>query len=124
MTRGTERDYLEGSRAAAWARKAGKALGSLWSGTAQRVLSSRAAKAWGSAWNSAPLRATGIFVVSAVLANGLALWLLRKEIGAGGVALRALILLTGLAAARCGGDWDAVREGSFFLRALFPRRER
>ncbi len=109
---------------AAWARGAAKAFGSRWRGAVERVLSSRAAKTWGKTWTSAPLRATGILVVSAVLANGLALWLLRKEIGAGGVALRALVLLAGLAAARCGGDWDAVREGSIFLRALFPREKR
>ncbi len=124
MTRGAERDYLAGSRAAAWARGAGQAFGSLGSGAVGRILSSRAAKAWGGTWNSAPLRAAGTLVVSAVLANGLALWLLRKEVGAGGVALRGLILLAGLAATRCGGDWDAVREGSFFLRLLFPRKER
>lgn len=119
MTRGTERDYLEGSRIVAWARGAAKAFGSWWDGAAERVLFSRAAKAWGESWNSAPLRAAGVLVVSAVLANGLALWLLRKEIGAGGLALRAAILLAGLAATRCRGDWKAVKEGSLALRFLF-----
>lgn len=124
MTRGPERDYLEGSRIVAAVRKIASAAAGRWNAAWGRTLSSPGAGAWRKAWFESPLRWLGVAVVSAVLANMLALWLLRKETGAGAVALRALFLLAGLAMMGCRGNWDSVREGSFFLRALFPRRER
>lgn len=120
----TQRDYLEGS----WfVRKARR----LWAGVARRagrawhrLLGCPAVSEIRRAWVESPLHWGGVITLSGVLSNSLVLWLLGRQVGWGGILLRVLFFLAGLAALSCRGDWDSVRRGSAFLRFLFPRRER
>ncbi len=116
------REYLEGSRFVSLARRVRGAAGVRLNRFLTRLISSPGARRWKEAWLQAPLRLAGVLMVCAVCANALTLWLLRREVGAAGIGLRVLFLLTGLAFLGCRGGWESVREGSVFLRLLFPRR--
>ena len=89
-----------------------------------RLRSSGWAREWALGWKSAPLRWAGLVLLCAACANLLTLWMLRRPVGASGIALRAALGAVGLAAMGCRGDWESVRKGSRVLRFLFPRRER
>ena len=116
------RDYLEGSLVVACLRRARAQAARFLKERMDRITSHRQWKETLASWQKAPLRSMGIFLVSAVLTNVLFLFFLRKPPGGAGLCWRGLLLIMGLLALRCPGDWQAVREGSAVLRFLFPRR--
>lgn len=124
MDKPGRRDYLEGSLFAALLRRARAGVSARWTAGWHRLSSSPAAEKWKEDWRRAPLRLAGILLVSGSLANALTLFLLKQDVGTAGVVLRLLFFLAGLAALRCGGDWESVRKGSVLLRFLFPREPR
>ena len=77
---------------------------------------------WVEQCKRAPLRAGGIVLVSTVVTNALCVWVFQKEVGLWGKIFGAALLCAGLAGGACSGDWETIREGSLFLRFLFPRR--
>ena len=123
MSNRGRRDYLEGSWFVGAARRIRGRIGGAWERALRRLASAPWARQLRQDWRQTPLRWTGIAVVSAVCANGLALLLLRRDVGPAGVALRLLFLAAGLLAIRCGGAWTSVRDGSWVLRLLFTRRD-
>lgn len=65
-----------------------------------------------------PVRASGVILVSAAVANLVALRFFGLEVGIGGVAWRSALLLLGMAASGCDADWDGAQQGSLILRRM------
>ena len=70
------------------------------------------------ALRTAPLRAGGIVVVTAVLMNLLCLWLLGKSVDGWGSLVRIACLGLGVAGWSHAGHWAAVKQGSVVMRLV------
>lgn len=106
---GGHRDYVAGSAVAAFLRR-----------SAHRLFGKTAAGgATNEIWNSiraGPLRAVCALLAAAIVANGLTLWLARKEIVLWGLLLRGIGLGVALIGLRGPSDWESVRKFSILSR--------
>lgn len=64
----------------------------------------------------APLRAGGLMLVTAVLANTTCLWWLGRTMTCWDIAQRLLLLATGLLATGHTSDWRTITRGSRLMR--------
>ena len=110
------RDYLEGSRVVSLFRKSAEGLFQ----TAARL--SRRAVSWigveGSFRQTIPPRTLCAILAAAIVANGLTLFLARKEIILWGIILRGVGFGVALLGLRCPCDWESVQGSSVLMRLL------
>ena len=70
-------------------------------------------------------RAFAAILMSGIIANGLALLLIRKGISPWGIVLRLIGFGVAWLGLLCRNDWKSLRETSFFIRGVrffWPRR--
>lgn len=111
------RNAWQGSRIAQWAVRQWARCRMV---TADRYAWIRRRPAWQAAtqtWRTIPLRSGGTLLVTAVLVNGICLWMLGRRPDFFGVLQRLLLLALGLlAAVSRSRDWNAIKWGSWLLR--------
>lgn len=110
------RNLWQGSRIAQWiTRRLTRYQAAVEDGCA-RIRRRAAWQAAAQTWRTAPLRAGGTLLITAVLTNWACLWIVGRRPDLVGVVQRLLLLTIGALAAGRTGDWAAVQQGSWLLR--------
>ena len=114
------RDFVRGSRFLSWAGRCARHVRMLLGACGAWTMRQTVWRALVRTWRMAPLRAGGLLLATAVLANGACLWWWGKPIDGWWLAQRLWLLMLGLLAASCTSGWHATVRGSRFIR-LFRR---
>ena len=113
----TPRHWLQGSRIVPWVTRCAVQGRTLVRAGCAQVARQAAWQAAVQTWRTAPLRAGGLMLVAAVLANWACVWWLQRAMDPFGIAQRVVLLVLGWFGAGHRGGWTVVRQGSWLLRA-------